>query len=99
MNEREVLIKAITTYGHLPQIIVAIEEMSELTKELCKAQRGAQNREHIAEEIADVEVMLEQLKLIYNITPAVKSWKECKLKRLAQRLEGKLDGILEETNH
>jgi len=86
MNEKQILVQAITTFGHLPQIIVAIEEMSELTKELCKAQRGAQNRDHIAEEIADVEIMLEQLKLIYNIAPSVESWRQSKLWRLANRL-------------
>lgn len=92
MNEREVLTQAVTTFGQQPQIIVAIEEMSELTKELCKAQRGAQNRDHIAEEIADVEIMLEQLKLIYNVTPAVISWRANKIKRLAKRLADKLGG-------
>ena len=35
--------------------MVAIEEMSELTKELCKNGRGQENTNHIAEEIADVE--------------------------------------------
>ena len=92
MNEREVLIQAITTFGQQPQIIVAMEELSELTKELCKAQRGAQNRDHIAEEIADVEIMLEQLQLIYNVTPAVISWRANKIKRLAKSLADKLGG-------
>ena len=87
MNEKEILTQAITTYGQQLQIIVAIEEMSELTKELCKAQRGAQNRDHIAEEIADVEIMLEQLQLIYNVAPSVESWRQSKIRRLAKRLE------------
>ena len=87
MNEKEILTRAVVTFGQQPQIIVAIEEMSELTKELCKSQRGGQNRDHIAEEIADVEIMLEQLKMIYNINPAVESWRENKIKRLAKRLE------------
>ena len=89
MNEKEILTKAVATFGQYPQIVVAVEEMSELTKELCKSYRGAQNRDHIAEEIADVEIMLEQLKLIYNVATSVKSWRESKIKRLAGRLEAR----------
>ena len=92
MNEKDILTQAITTYGQQLQIIVAIEEMSELTKELCKAQRGAQNRTHIAEEIADVEIMLEQLKLIYNVTPAVNDLRQYKLNRLNKRLADERGG-------
>jgi NTP pyrophosphatase (non-canonical NTP hydrolase) len=87
MNETEVLARAISTFGHLMQIIVAVEEMSELTKELCKAIRGKADMEHIAEEIADVEVMLEQMKLIYNVYPSVEKWRARKVLRLAQRIE------------
>ena len=45
------------------QIIVAIEELSELQKELCKMLRkgNPDNIENIKEEIADVSIMLDQL--------------------------------------
>ena len=51
----------IKTYGKESQINVAIEEMSELTKELCKSKRGFDNLDKIAEELADVQIMLHQL--------------------------------------
>ena len=54
-------------YGADLQKQVAIEEMAELTKEICKDFRGKGNREHIIEEMADVCIMLDQLMIIYDI--------------------------------
>ena len=47
-------------------MIKAIEEMSELQKELCKTLIGKENRDSLIEEIADVQIMLDQLKLIVS---------------------------------
>ena len=43
------------------QTLMAFEEMAELQKELCKHARGKHNRSAVAEEIADVQIMLEQM--------------------------------------
>lgn len=59
--------KAIETFGTTNQTIVAIEELSELQKELTKTLRGEMNFDHVVEEIADVEIMLDQLKMMFNI--------------------------------
>ena len=91
MNENNIYKKAIATYGKALQTDVAIEEMSELIKELCKAQRGKADREHIAEEIADVEIMLEQIKIMYDIHNAGQ-WKIEKVLRLERRLSNDTDG-------
>lgn len=85
IDEREIYRQALEKWGWL-QKIVAIEEMSELQKELCKNLRGRLGVYAIAEEIADVEIMLEQMKLLFNIENDVNGWKEEKLKRLAKRL-------------
>lgn len=85
----EILQRAIATYGPDMQQAVAIEEMAELTKELCKNKRGQYNFNQIAEEIADVEIMLNQLILIHNIGPLVDAHKRNKLKRLQERLNNK----------
>ena len=62
MTEYEILNAAIEKYGDKEQEEVAIEELSELIQAICHKHRG---REHnIAEEIADVEIMLKQLKII-----------------------------------
>ena len=84
-----VIQKAIDTYGADLQKQVAIEEMAELTKEICKDFRGKGNREHILEEIADVKITLSQLLIMYDI----KVWElndviVSKLTRLEERLKG-----------
>lgn len=56
--------------------------MSELTKELSKDIIGEGDLLHIAEEMADVEIMLNQLKRIYHNQTEVKEWKEVKIQRL-----------------
>ena len=65
MNNLEILKKAINTYGINSQLDMAVEEMSELTKEICKKKRGKDNHSEIMEEMADVYIMLEQLKMIF----------------------------------
>ena len=62
----DVLLTAINKYGKQSQCNIAIEEMSKLTKEICKNFRGRPNVESIAEEIADVKIMLMQLELIFD---------------------------------
>ena len=49
------------------QINICIEEMSELTKELCKNLRGHYNLDKIYEEMADVYIMLMQMQLLLQI--------------------------------
>ena len=78
--------KAINHFGTIMQTDVAIEEMSELIKELIKFKRGKKNYDEIAEEIADVEIMLEQLKIIYGVRLDVLEFKKQKLLRLENRL-------------
>lgn len=58
-----------------------------LKKELCKCLRGETNIGHIAEEIADVEIMLGQMKLLFDIEEMVESYKRHKLARLGERIE------------
>ncbi len=86
MEEKAVICAALETYGIDAQAIVAIEEMSELQKELCKMLRGKADLDHIAEEIADVEIMLAQMVEAFGIPLSVDAWKEFKLRRLADRI-------------
>ena len=93
MNEIKLYEKAINKWGELSQILVAIEEMSELQKELCKLDRcktilskETQIR-RIADEIADVSIMIEQLVHIFNFYELVREKKIFKLNRLKERLD------------
>lgn len=81
------MFRAIEAWGEDSQMKMLLEEMSELQKEICKSWRGADNVDHIAEEIADVEIMLEQLKLMTGSVDKVKTFREQKLRRLEQRLD------------
>lgn len=87
-KDQEIYLAALNKWGALMQTVVAIEELSELQKELCKALRGMQHNNHIAEEIADVAIMLEQMTMLYHVRDAVESWRKEKLERLEKRIKG-----------
>ena len=62
--------------------------MSELQKEILKnINRRKDNVDAIIDEVADVEIMLEQLKYIYQIDEAVKQRIPVKLEKVKARLE------------
>ena len=78
--------RAVEAYGKEHQLIICMEEMAELTKELSKNLRGHNNLQEIAEEVADVEIMLEQVKVIFDLKEEVSEAKEAKLLRLQKRI-------------
>lgn len=79
--------QAIETYGKDMQLNVAVEELSELIKEICKSKRGRDNRENIIEEMADCYIMLEQLEIIFDVKPAeLCRVLDAKIERLENRL-------------
>lgn len=87
MTRDEILKNALQHYGANSQRIVAIEEMSELTKELCKVFRGSENSAHIAEEIADVRIMLDQMEIFFDCKKQVEIIESEKLQRLLKRMK------------
>ncbi len=78
--------KAIRVYGKDSQLKMLLEEMSELQKEICKNWRGRDNTNEIADEIADVEIMLAQVKIIFGIEAEVANHTKMKIDRLAYRI-------------
>ena len=89
MDKTELLKKAINTYGVQAQKDMMIEEMSELTKALLK-ERRADNitieklaKDNIREEIVDVQIMLNQMKIIYGYKL---EWENRELQRLSDRI-------------
>lgn len=74
-------------YGKESQVLIAIEEMSELTKELCKYFRRYNRKKEIIEEIADAEIMLEQLKYLFGVHKEVSNQVDYKLERQLRRIE------------
>lgn len=88
MNKEELYKFAIERYGDEAQINQGIEEMAELIQAINKFRRNPceETLNGIEEEIADVEIMLEQYKIIYAANPIVEKLKNQKLQRLASRL-------------
>ena len=83
---KKTLKTAIAVYGVEAQMVVAIEELAELQKELTKQLRGKGDPNHMAEEIADVRIMLEQLVMAFDLNNSVDSWEASKLVRLENNL-------------
>ena len=87
MTRDEILKSAIARYGKTVQMIIAAEEMAELAKELSKFLRGAHNEDAIAEEIADVRIMLDQIEIMFDCAGAAAVYQAAKEERLRKRLE------------
>ena len=85
-RENEILLSALTKWGAGMQTVMVFEEMAELQKELCKSLRGKDNRGYIAEEIADVRIMLDQMVILHDCAEDVDTWRKVKLGRLEKRL-------------
>lgn len=95
MNSTSIYLKAIDHYGSRNQLIKLIEEMDELSKEICKylvmdpeSPKLESEIDHIAEETADVFIMLQQLTLIFpDMEQQFTDWKRLKILRLKSRIE------------
>ena len=73
---------AINCFGGEEQVVVAIEELSECAKELCKVLRGKSNRQNLAEELADAAIMLEQMQIVLGMKKESEAWMDAKVLRL-----------------
>ena len=71
-------------YGHAHQQIKAIEEMAELIQELSKF--DGENLKKIIDELADVEVMVEQLKIIFDCHEEIEERINFKINRQLERM-------------
>lgn len=78
---KRILVAAIHKYGQSMQQFKAIEELSELIRALARF-----DDENIAEEMADVRIMLDQLELIFRNGQKVARYEVLKLRRLDQRV-------------
>lgn len=84
----EVYTKALAHYGEENQLTVALEELSECQKEICKFLRGYGNAGNLAEEVADALIMLEQVVHIFGLDEMVGQAMDRKINRLENRLRG-----------
>lgn len=87
--ERKTFCAALRCYGGQAQITMVFEEMAELQNVLCKFLRGRIDGDtlaNIAEEIADVGIMLDQMAIEFNVEDAVAEQRAVKVRRLRSRL-------------
>lgn len=99
MTSKEVLQKAINTYGVENQMIKTVKELSELSQALCKSlvrlnytkektslEDDLKSVDNIFKEMADVEIMLEQCKIMFQCDKEVNRWKQKKIERFERRM-------------
>ena len=81
----------VETYGNDAQEDMAIEERSELVKAILKLRRSdektAETREAVIDEIADVQIMLSQLEIIFNCVAEVEDRIDFKINRQMGRIK------------
>lgn len=94
MNNRDVYINAINAYGTEEQVRMIYEEMCELGVALSKYHRnpGMETIRDVQEEIADVQIMLEQAKEMFGRAEVEWLLQE-KTERLRKRVEEKLESV------
>ena len=92
-EQEAVLKRALDHYGIDNQLTKAVEEMSELTKEICKLKIAGKDfngadliraRQNLLEEKADVYIMLMQLDLHFGDSLA---YIDAKIARLKERMD------------
>ena len=77
---------ALVTYGDHKQMVKCLEELAECQQAICKILIGGENFDHLAEEIADATITLEQMRLLFNINDRVCEYMDAKVKRLDDNL-------------
>lgn len=84
LNEQKIYQTAIYKCGSRNQILKTVEELAELSQALIKFTLYNEkiNIDNIYEEIADVEIMISQLKIIFHNNKAINKFKLFKLNRL-----------------
>lgn len=80
------LSKVIRRWGKGAQIAKLHEEIGELMAAIGHVRCGRATADAIAEEIADVNIMLRQLTLMFDLVGPVARYEEQKLERLRERL-------------
>lgn len=80
--------ECIKKWGPELQLLIVIEELSELIKAIIKKERAIGSVDDVIKEIADVEIMLIQLKTVYGISDiSVEDAIKAKIERLQRYMK------------
>jgi len=93
-DEVESILKsAVDTFGEESQCQMLVEECSEVIQAVCKyfrkyrpSNKAEKEYENLCEEIADLEIVISQMKYIFN-EDKINAYRDKKLARLKQRIE------------
>ena len=85
ISQKSIFEKAISKWGNASQMMMAQEECGELVACISQFIRGRKSKFHLAEEVADVEIMCEQIRIMIG-DEIVDREKRKKVVRLAERL-------------
>lgn len=93
---KDILQKAIDTYGTHNQMLKCIEECGELSRAVSRilvelsSEDGfttEESQENLYEELADIAIMIQQMIMMFDCADEVNKQIEFKLNRLKERLE------------
>ena len=103
MDRKEKIKEIVIHYGTKAQRLKAIEELTELAEVLIKdINKREYHRADILEEVADVQIMLLQLKEIYLFTDEeLEKMIDSKIRRTMRRVKDEinLDNYISDFNH
>lgn len=86
--DKEIIMKSIRHYKQDNQSTVCMEECAELIQAISKAKRGKIDRNNMEEEIADVLICVEILKLMYSLSDSnIDEWILKKQQRELERMK------------
>ena len=86
-TEKEILRKAINKWGNSVQLSMVKEELAELIVAVSHWERERIKKDELASEIADVLIMINQLKLMVSVSDyQIDQHRSLKLARLKERL-------------
>lgn len=91
--DRNILVDALVTFGGTAQALVAIEECSELIKEIAKVENRGKSPDDMKGEVVDVLIAVCQLFILFDENEMNKLFDQ-KMSRLKNRIEQfKVDGM------
>lgn len=85
-EQDKILWRAIDAYGNMAQLNVAVGEIGELLTLIGRHTQGRDTIDEWIDEVADVEIMLNQIKKMFDIEDFVESRINSKIDRLKNRL-------------
>lgn len=91
-QEFDICNQALECWGAEKQVLIAVEELAELQKALLKFLRykdSPKRRSDVLEEMADVQIVVRQLEILFG---DCRNEKQFKLQRLKKRAAGEMPG-------